>query len=158
MLLNLGCASHPLAHAINVDRVRLSTTQLVFDACQPFPLVTASVDAIVCRQMMQYLPPSSVFPFLSEVWRVLKPLSTIDIFVPRAPTDQAFCDPSSQSFYTLTSFELFVAGHPRCEFARPFNGFTGQFASVSAAVCTWTGEPHHQGEWLHAVLRALPSK
>jgi SAM-dependent methyltransferase len=152
MILNLGCASHPIAGAVNVDRVLLPTSQLVFDATRPFPLRTTSVDSIVCRQMMQYLPPPSIVPFINEVWRVLTPGGSFDAFVPRALTPQAHCAPDTQSFYTLATFEYFVDGHPRCVFERQFNGFIGHFTALTMDVCNWASQPTHDGEWLHVVL------
>ncbi len=128
--LNIGAGPASLADYINADVMYQSTNQLVCDAEQPLPFRDGVFEEVFSNNMLIYLHPKRVIPFMNEVYRVLQPHGLAVFRCPAAPNFEAFCCPGTQSFWNEVSFHYFLRGHARCEWIREHQGFTGGFRAL----------------------------
>jgi SAM-dependent methyltransferase len=107
--LDLGCGKAVSPDGFTkVDRVKWVAGTQVTDLTKRWPWKKSSVDEVVSRNLVNYIPKSSRPHFFNELCRVLKPGSKAVIVVPHWCSNQAYADPSAheplgEAFFFLLS-------------------------------------------------------
>lgn len=125
--LNLGSSDTVLRGFVNVDVVSAPGVEVV-DLTKPWPWGDSAVDYVRASHIIEHLP-DKIFT-MNELWRVLKPGSTVDIAVPTTDGPGAWQDPTHVSFWNRRSFLYYEDGSPYRESSARSYGITARFRTV----------------------------
>jgi len=107
--VNLGCGNKIYKDFINVDRISLEGTDLIWNLENtPLPFKTNSVAEIKCEHILEHI--NNFVPLIEEFWRICKPKAIIKIHAPYFRYEAAFRDPTHVRFFTEHSFDYFQEG------------------------------------------------
>ncbi len=111
MKLHLGCGVFYFKGWHNVDHNKGVKADAYFDIGKyPWPIADDSVDTIWCDQLLEHIPDT--IGFMKEVYRVLKPGSSLEGRVPYACSTWAYIDPTHKVFFTERSFIFYQKNVP----------------------------------------------
>ena len=126
MRLNLGCADRRLNGFVGVDIV--PPADILADLTQLWPWATSSIEEVRAHDVLEHIPDKR--HSMNELWRVLRPHGRATIEVPSASKgDGGFCDPTHQSYWTVSDFEYYERGNYARERFRhsPYYGVQADF-------------------------------
>ena len=107
--LNLGCGEDILPEYINVDRIKLSGVDQVWDLEKtPLPFKDNCMNKIHASHVLEHI--HNFMPLIEEIHRIAKPYSLVKIVVPYYKYEGTFRDPTHRGFFTEHSFDYFKDG------------------------------------------------
>jgi predicted SAM-dependent methyltransferase len=103
LLINLGAGKYGKPGWVNVDWVRHSGINCIYDCRRGLPFGDESARAIFCEHFLEHLDYTEHVPrFLSECRRVLRPGGVLRVIVPDAERYlRAYCDAGWESLAQL---------------------------------------------------------
>ncbi|NQU35193.1 MAG: methyltransferase domain-containing protein [Bacteroidetes bacterium] len=104
--IDLGCGKTKPEGFIGIDIAAGDGVDIVHDLGQGIPMEDSSVDYVRAYDFVEHLP--NKLNTMNEIWRVLKPGGTAEIFVPSTEGSGAFQDPTHVSFWNKNSFLYFT--------------------------------------------------
>jgi predicted SAM-dependent methyltransferase len=108
MNINLGAADRPFPGFLSVDIV--PPADIIADLRNPWPWADSSIDEVVAHDVFEHLPNKR--QSMNELWRILKHKGRATIEVPSASKgDGGFCDPTHESYWTISDFEYYEKGN-----------------------------------------------
>lgn len=111
MIINLGCGTHPIPDAVNLDIAAIPGVDVVHDVdVRPWPFRNEEAERIVAVQLFEHV--KDPIGFMCESWRVLKVGGTLVIYVPHYQSKNAFTDPTHVRFCTEQTWDYWIAGRP----------------------------------------------
>jgi len=111
MNINLGCGERRLDDKfeggfVNVDFRKTAIVDVVHDLTKyPWPFADEEFDNAYAIDVVEHI--LHVFPFVDEVWRIVKPGGKLYIRTSYFETEQSYTDPTHFHFFTLQSFDFF---------------------------------------------------
>lgn len=93
-----------------IDVTPLPGVNLVCDLTQGLPLVSGSVDEVVCVHVLEHI--GDLKGIMREIHRVLKPGGTLKIWVPHCFSPIAFGDSTHVRFFTFETLFQFDKNSP----------------------------------------------
>jgi len=150
--LNLGCANNFLEQFVNIDkyehplpvwcrRVVWEPKSLTMDSLDGscfvkldlnkfwYGITDSSVSDVRAHDIIEHLP--NKIHTMNEIWRVLKPGSIVDIFVPTTDGRGAWQDQTHCSWWNENSFFYYTVGVPEYERFHVSYGIKGGFKVLS---------------------------
>jgi SAM-dependent methyltransferase len=106
--LNIGSGRKSYEGFLNLDRVPLENTDIIWDLEMPLPFRTNSVSEVICEHILEHIV--NFIPLLEELYRVCKPKAKIYVMVPYFRYEAAYRDPTHVRFFTEHSFDYFQDG------------------------------------------------
>lgn len=110
MKINLGCGLDYRSGWVNVDFNREVKADVYADLTKKLPFKTNSVDYILLDNVLEHVERASLFNFLEEIHRIVKPSGTIEIFVPHYSGIYASKHPTHFNFFGIGSFDTMREG------------------------------------------------
>jgi SAM-dependent methyltransferase len=107
-ILNLGAGESTIGD-IRFDISRHGWPDVQGTAAE-LPLAAATFDRVLADQVLEHLPSEKVVATLNEVYRVLKPGGTLEVYVPHADSRLSHQDPTHKSTWTYRTVDYFTDG------------------------------------------------
>jgi predicted O-methyltransferase YrrM len=106
ILLDVGCRDRKEPNFIGIDSRERFGVDIIHDLESfPYPLEDESCLIIKCAHFVEHLSPKNFFPFMDEMWRLLKVDGQIAISVPYANSPNFLQDPTHTLGLTERSWQ-----------------------------------------------------
>lgn len=147
--VDLGCGPRKPEGYYGIDRHPWPGVDQLADLTQGIPLDDDSVDEIRAYDILEHLPDKILS--MNEIFRVLKPGGTAEIFVPSTDGRGAFQDPTHVSWWNPNSFAYYRRGDAHRE------TFAEAYGIVACFDLEGLWELHALNSVIHvkALLRAM---
>jgi SAM-dependent methyltransferase len=124
--LNIGCGTDIRTGYINIDSKPLPGVDLTHDIeNSPLPFATATVDEILCLNVLEHV---DLIPVMKELHRVLKTGGRLIAEVPHFSSGAMYMDPTHRNFFSTATLQFFTRSSPRpYYFDFAFEGIETQF-------------------------------
>jgi len=111
-ILDVGCGKNKHKSntdvVIGLDKFQLLGVDVVHDIeVIPFPFPDNEFDIVICRHLLEHIKPDKFFPFMDEIYRILKPNGIMKVWVPHASSMVAYGNPDHKKFFACASFTYF---------------------------------------------------
>ena len=137
-ILELGCGRKPHPGRIGIDRLDLSEVDIVADLEEGLPfLPDNSVDRIYSQSLLEHI--LNLDRLMNEIWRVLKPVGQLHVFVPHFSNPFFYSDYTHVRFFGLYSFEYFSKSQRRFRRKVPDFYHTFSFRTLELVLNIGTG-------------------
>jgi SAM-dependent methyltransferase len=107
--LNAGCGTDVREGWINLDSRALAGVDVVHDLEDlPLPFDDGRFSNILCRDVLEHV---DLLPLMEEFHRLLRKGGVLFARVPHFTSANNYADPTHRRFFSVRTFEFFVAGN-----------------------------------------------
>lgn len=108
MKLDLGSGYRHPEGFVTLDIREKCKPDVVCDLTNGLPFQDSSIEYIRAHDVLEHIPIGKTIFIMEEIYRVLKPMGTLDVAVPSTEGNGAFCDPYHVSFWNRVSFRYYM--------------------------------------------------
>ncbi len=110
-ILDLGCSTNKIPHAIGVDIDINNRPDIAFNVNQfPYPLKDSSVDQVYAKHILEHL--NDLYSIFKEVHRILKNNGDFFIEVPHFTSRVAYSEPEHNRYFSYFMFDKLIKSIP----------------------------------------------
>ncbi len=105
--INLGCGEKPIKGYVNVDSVKSTGTNVVWDLNKyPWPFKSSTFDEVYSSHFLEHV--DDLAKTLSEINRISKPGAVIKARVPHFSCGVSYRDPTHKRLFSYFTMEYFT--------------------------------------------------
>jgi hypothetical protein len=151
--INIGCGRRRREGAIGIDRIPLSTVDVVADLEQGLPFLRDdSVDVVYADSFLEHVEHFD--GLMRDIHRVCKATASIHVGVPHFSNPYYYSDSTHRRFFGLYTFDYFVPrGFQRMKRVVPDHYAGCEFEILSRSMSFYS--PFKARRWVKALLTKL---